>query len=118
MLKRGCAVGAFALAATITAPASGAVWLSKTTAREIAVNVTSKTCRSFDWCVRSEVAPVKRCRRARDHTVYCAITFVTADHRRCGGVVAVRKTRAGRLDRGMAVPMNCGAGALPTGTPV
>jgi hypothetical protein len=118
MLKRCCVVGAVALAAIITAPAFGAVWLSKISAREIAVKVTSKTCRSIDWCVRSEVAPVKRCRRVRDHTIYCAITFVTADRRRCGGVVAVRKTRTGRLERGMAVPMNCGAGASPTGTDI
>jgi hypothetical protein len=114
MWKRSCALGTVALAAVVTTPAFGAVWLSKTTAREIAVDVTSEACRSVDWCVRSRVAPVKSCRRVRSHTVYCPIAFVTADSHRCAGVVAVRKTRTGRIDRGMSVPMNCSAGSAPS----
>jgi hypothetical protein len=118
MWKRSCAVGAVALAAAVTTPAFGAVWLSKITAHEIAVKATSETCRSVDWCVRSEVTPVKSCRRVRAHTVYCPIRFVTADGRHCTGLVTVKKTRTGRIDRGMAVPMNCGAGASAAATAV
>jgi hypothetical protein len=117
MWKRSCAVGAVALAAAVPTPAIGAVWLSKNTAREIAVNVTSKSCRSVDWCFDFSVAPAEHCRRVRDNTVYCAIAFVTADHHRCAGVVAVKKTRTGRIDRGMAMPMNCSPSLAPS-TPV
>jgi hypothetical protein len=113
MCKRGCAVGAVVLAVAVATPAFGAVWLSKTTAHQVAVTVTSQTCRSVGWCVRFEVVPVNRCRRVRN-VVYCGIAFVTADRSRCPGVVAVNRTRAGRIDRGMAVPMNCGAGPLPS----
>jgi hypothetical protein len=109
MSRPGCAMAAVALSAVAATPAFGGVWFSKTTARGIAVKVTSDTCRTIDWCVGYRVASARRCRRVRDHTIYCPIAFVTADRRRCGGVVAVRKARGGRLDHGMAMPMNCSA---------
>jgi hypothetical protein len=107
MRKRGCALGAVALAAVVTTPAFGAVWLSKTAAREIAVNVTAETCRTVEWCADFEVVPAERCRRVRDQTVYCAMAFVTADRHRCAGVVALKKMRTGLIDRGMSMPVNC-----------
>ena len=110
MCKQVCAVGVVALAFAGTAPAFGAVRLSKRTARQVAVSVASEKCRSLDWCVNVEVAPAKSCRRVRD-VVYCGIAFVTIDRVRCGGVVAVKKAPTGRIDHGMAVPMNCGAAA-------
>jgi len=108
MCKRVCAVGAIALAVAVATPAFGAVWLSKTRARQVAVSSTSQKCRSIAWCVDFEVVPVESCRRVRA-VVYCEIAFLTLDGRRCPGVVAVAKTPTGRIDRGMAVPMNCGA---------
>jgi hypothetical protein len=38
--------------------------------------------------------------------------FLTARDDRCRGLVSVKRARGGRLDVGMAVPMNC-AGATP-----
>ncbi len=118
MGKRVLAVGAVALAFVVTAPTFGAVSLSKIKARQVAVRLASQTCRSFDWCVNVEVARAKSCRRVRD-VVYCGIAFVTVDRARCSGVVTVKQAPTGRIDRGMAVPMNCGAGGpFPdTGTP-
>jgi hypothetical protein len=110
MCRRVCAVGVVALAFAVITPVSGAVWLSKTTARSVAFTLASQTCRSFDWCVNFEVATARGCHRARD-VVYCGIAFVTVDRVRCGGVVAVKKVAGGRIDRGMAVPVDCGAAA-------
>jgi hypothetical protein len=118
MGKRVCAVCAVALALAVTTPAFGGAQLSKHEARQAAVTLASQTCRSFEWCVNVEVARVKNCRRVRD-VVYCGIAFVTVDRVRCSGVVAVKKAPTGRIDRGMAVPMDCGAGGPSpvTGTP-
>jgi hypothetical protein len=110
MCRRACVVGVVALALTVTTPAFGAMRLSKATARQVAVTVAAQRCRTLDWCVNVEVAPVKSCRRVRD-VVYCGIAFVTVDQVRCTGVVAVKKAPSGRIDHGMAVPMDCGAGA-------
>ena len=111
MCKRACAVGVVAVAFAVTTPAFGAERLSKSTARQVAVSVASEKCRSLDWCVNAEVAPVKSCRRVGD-VVYCGIAFVTVDRVRCGGVVAVKKAPSGRIDHGMAVPMNCGVDSV------
>jgi hypothetical protein len=110
MCRRVCVVGVVALALTVTTPAFGAMRLSKATARQVAVTVAAQKCRTLDWCVNVEVAPVNSCRRVRD-VVYCGIAFVTLDQVRCSGVVAVKKAPSGRIDHGMAVPMDCGAGA-------
>jgi hypothetical protein len=117
MWRLACAVAAaVALAAIVAAPAARAApaaWLSKRAARAVAVDAAARTCRAVGWCTRPEVVPARRCRRAKDRTVYCAIAFVTADARRCGGVVAVSRTRKGRVERGMAVPADCSAAAEP-----
>jgi hypothetical protein len=115
MRTSSCAVAlaAVAAAATLAAPASGAVWISKRAARAVAVDAASQTCRAVGWCKGSEVVPAPRCRRASDRTVYCRVAFLTADADRCGGVVAVSRTRRGRIERGMALPEDCSAGAAP-----
>jgi hypothetical protein len=119
MSKTVCAVAAVALVAVattalvavVTTPAFGTAWLSKTTARRIAVDVTAQSCRTVDWCVAYDVVPVRRCRRHRDQRVSCAIAFRTADGRRCLGLATMKRTRGGQIDRGMAVPMNCSPAA-------
>jgi hypothetical protein len=118
--KPSCAVAGVALVATLTAAAFAGVLLTKTRARAVALAVTSETCRSFSWCLDYEVVPAQNCRRADSRLVYCRIAFVTADSRRCGGVVMVRRARGGRIDRGMAVPQNCSAPATVSdpGVPV
>ena len=95
--------------AAMPATSSAAVFLSKTQARRAALSVTARTCRIVSWCKGFEVVPARRCRRERPERVHCSIAFLTADLHRCRGLVVVSKTRTGRLDRGMAVPMNCGA---------
>ena len=109
MCKRVCAVGVVALVFAVTTPALAGAGLSTATARQVAVRVASERCRSFDWCVNFEVAPVGSCRRVRA-VVYCGIAFVTVDRVRCRGVVAVKKAPSGRIDHAMAVPTDCGAG--------
>jgi hypothetical protein len=100
-------------AAVATTPAFGAAWLSKATARSVAVRMSAETCSAIDWCKGYEVVSPRRCRRASGRAVYCRIVFITAGRDRCGGVVSVSKTRSGRIDRGMAVPMDCSAGVVP-----
>ena len=100
-----------ALAAVPAASAVAAVFLSKTQARRVAVTVTAQTCRVVPWCKGYTVVPAQRCSRERPSAVHCSIAFLTADRRRCRGLVVVAKRRTGRIDRGMAVPMNCGADA-------
>ena len=100
-----------ALAAVPAASAVAAVFLSKTQARRVAVTVTAQTCRVVPWCKGYAVVPAQRCSRERPSAVHCSIAFITADRRRCRGLVVVAKRRTGRIDRGMAVPMNCGADA-------
>jgi hypothetical protein len=48
--------------------------------------------------------------------VSCTVWFLTERKDRCGGVVSVKRGRAGRLDLGMAVPANCAAGDAPART--
>jgi hypothetical protein len=36
--------------------------------------------------------------------------FLAAKDHRCGGVVTIKRGRTGRLDVGMAVPMECAVG--------
>jgi hypothetical protein len=100
---------AFTLAAGPAIPAVGAVFLSKAQARRAAITVTARTCRIVPWCRGYEVVPARRCARERPARVHCAIAFLTADRHRCRGLVVVSKERTGRLDRGMAVPMDCSA---------
>ena len=102
-----CVAAALIVAAVAATPAFGGAWLSKGAARAVAVDVTADTCRAVGWCRGYEVVPARRCRRAADRTVYCRVGFLTAGRQRCGGVVAVSKTRRGRIDPGMAVPQNC-----------
>jgi hypothetical protein len=109
MTRRSCAAAVVVLAAVAAPPAVAGGWLSKTAARKVAVDTASRTCRSLAWCDDVEVVPPRRCRRAEDGTVFCRIAFVTADRRRCGGVVAVSRTTRGRIQRGMAVPSDCSA---------
>ena len=98
--------------AGVTAPSAlAAVFLSKTQARRVAVTVTAQTCRIVPWCKGYTVVPAQRCSRERPSAVHCSIAFITADRRRCRGLVFVAKRRTGRIDRGLAVPMNCGADA-------
>src|SRR4051794_23977347 len=108
MLRLSCAVATAAtLAVAPAGPAGGAVLLGKAEARRVAVTVAGEACRVVTWCRRSEVVPARRCVRERRNAVHCGIAFVTAGGRRCGGVVVVSKTAAGRLDRALAVPMDC-----------
>jgi hypothetical protein len=98
-----------AVASADSAPAMGAPppWLSKRDARRAALAATAATCRQIVWCTGADVVAAERCRRASRKKVWCAIVFITADQKRCGGVVGVSKTRRGRLDKVMAVPFDC-----------
>jgi hypothetical protein len=98
---------AIALAAVPATTAVGAVFLSKADARRAAVSVTARTCRVVPWCRGYAVVPARRCARERPDRVHCAIAFITGNRHRCRGLVVVSKSRTGRLDRGMAVPMDC-----------
>jgi hypothetical protein len=97
-------------AAAPTGDTSGA-WPSNRDARRVAVRATAASCRAVTWCTGYDVVPAHRCRRAEHRTVYCAVGFVSATRRRCGGVVGVKRARGGGLDRVMAVPQNCTPGA-------
>jgi hypothetical protein len=107
MRRRAIAIAAFAIAVTAAPPASAGVWMSKASARAVAVEVSDEACRAVGWCREAEVVPARRCRRTADRTVYCRIAFLTAAGTRCGGVVGVSKARGGRVDPGMAVPQQC-----------
>jgi hypothetical protein len=121
MTKTGSMLAAIlavlALAAPAEAPIAGTsvAWPSKGDARRVAVRATAATCRTVAWCTGYDVVPAHRCRRAEHRTVYCAIAFITAQRQRCGGVVGVSRTRRGRLDQVMAVPLNCSADQPPGG---
>jgi hypothetical protein len=109
-----------AVASADAAPAMSASppWLSKRDARRAALAATAATCRQIVWCRGVDVVAAERCRRASRKKVWCAIVFITADQRRCGGVVGVTKTRRGRLDKVMAVPFDCSraqAAEVPAG---
>ena len=108
---------AVALAGIPATSAAAAVFLSKTQARRVAVTVTAQTCRIVPWCKGYTVVPAQRCSRERPSAVHCSIAFITADRHRCRGLVVVAKRRSGRIDRGMAVPMNCGADAAAGSAP-
>jgi hypothetical protein len=97
------------MATAVAAPAYGDARLAKTTAHRVAVEMSEQTCGALQWCKGYEVVRATSCRREHRRSVYCRITFLTAARDRCGGVVSVSKTRRGRIDRGMAVPMNCAA---------
>jgi len=117
MLRLSCAVATAAtLAVAPAGPAHGAVFLGKAEARRVAVTVAGQACRVVEWCRRSEVVPARRCVRERRSAVHCAIAFVTAGGRRCGGLVVVSKTARGRLDRALALPMDCAADDDATAT--
>jgi hypothetical protein len=105
------ALTALALASPAAAPAAStsAVRLTKRDAHRVAVRTTAATCRAVAWCTGYDVVAAHRCRRDERETVYCAITFITTQRQRCGGVVGVSRTRRGRLDRVMAVPQKCSA---------
>jgi hypothetical protein len=105
--RLSCAVAAATLAVGV-APAFGGTFLSKARARSVAVTVTAQTCRVVGWCQGYEVVPASRCHRQRPTIVRCSIAFITADRRRCRGLVVVSRARTGRLERAMAVPMYCG----------
>jgi hypothetical protein len=106
------ALTALALASPTAAPAAStsAVRLSKRDAHRVAVRATAATCRAVAWCRGYDVVPAARCRRDGRETVYCTIAFITTQGQRCGGMVGVRRTRRGRLDRVMAVPSDCSTG--------
>jgi hypothetical protein len=89
-----------------------AAGVSRDDARRAAVRASAQTCEAVHWCAGYGVVSARRCRRARDQTVSCAMWFLTARDDRCRGLVSVKRARGGRLDVGMAVPMNC-AGATP-----
>jgi hypothetical protein len=104
----------FAAVAVAVAPAAdgaAGVPLTKRDARRVADHASAATCRAVRWCTRSEVVPARRCRRDSPRMVYCAMAFITADGRRCGGVVGVSRAPTGRLDQVMAVPSDCSDGA-------
>jgi hypothetical protein len=107
MRRASCAAAMFVLAAVATTPAYGDALLRKSTARRVSVQVTSETCRVVQWCKGYEVVPARRCRREDQRAVYCRMWFITASRNRCGGLVSVSRTRAGRIDRGVAVPLDC-----------
>jgi hypothetical protein len=107
MRTRSCVAAALVMATVAAAPAYGDVRLAKTTARRVAVEMSGQTCGALPWCKDYEVVRASRCRREHIRSVYCRVTFFTAARDRCGGVVSVSKTRRGRIDRGMAVPMDC-----------
>jgi hypothetical protein len=93
-------------------PAQAAVAsVSRTDARRAAVRASARTCDAVPWCDGYGVVAAERCRHVPGGVVTCAMWFLTAAGERCGGVVTV-KQGSGRLDIGMAVPMNC-AGRSP-----
>ena len=114
MRRSSCVAAALVMATAVAAPAYGDVRLAKRTAHRVAVQMSDQTCAALPWCKGYEVVRARRCRREHTRSVYCRITFFTAARDRCGGVVSVSKTRRGRIDRGMAVPMDCSAVASPT----
>jgi hypothetical protein len=118
--RLAAAFAAVALVSAVAAPAAdtSAAWPTKRAARRVAVRVTAATCREVAWCQGFYVVPAYHCRRAAHRTVYCAIAFVTAQRERCGGVVGVSKTRRGRLDNVMAVPLDCSTSNEPKTTTV
>jgi hypothetical protein len=101
------AAAAVALASA-DAGAAGTV-LSKRDARRVADQASAATCRVVGWCRGYEVVPAHRCRRDSARTVYCAMAFITANDRRCAGVVGVSRATSGRLNQVMAVPSDCSA---------
>ena len=98
------------------APAQAATPLTRAEARRAAVRATAQTCKAVPWCNGYEVVPARQCRRGTDGVVSCTVWFLTERKDRCGGVVSVKRGRAGRLDLGMAVPSNCAAGSAPAQT--
>jgi hypothetical protein len=106
--------GVTAAALTLSAATAAAAGVSSADARRAAVRASARTCAVVPWCKGYGVVPARRCRRARDQAVSCAMWFLTARDDRCGGLVTVKRARSGRLDVGMAVPMNC---ARATSTP-
>ena len=114
MRRRTCVAAAMIVATVAAAPAHADARLAKTTAHRVAVELSERTCGALQWCKGYEVVRASRCRREHHRSVYCRITFLTAARDRCGGVVSVSKTRRGRIDRGMAVPMDCSAVAAPS----
>jgi hypothetical protein len=117
VLVPGLAVLALASPAAVQADGSTAVRISKRDAHRVAVRATASACRVVEWCRDYDVVPARRCRRVKDETVYCAMAFITAQRKRCGGVVGVRRTRRGRVDRVMAVPQDCSGAASPRSRP-
>jgi hypothetical protein len=109
MTRSTCVAAVVVLAAVMAAPAYADARLAKRTAHRVAVEMSMRTCDALAWCKDYEVVRAARCRREHSRSVFCRITFFTAARDRCGGVVSVSKTRRGRIDRGMAVPMNCSA---------
>jgi hypothetical protein len=109
MRRWTCAAAVLVMTAVLAAPAYGDARLAKTTAHRVAIEMSEQTCGALQWCKGFEVVSATRCRREHRRSVLCRITFFTAARDRCGGVVSVSKTRRGRIDRGMAVPMDCSA---------
>jgi hypothetical protein len=95
------------VAVLLSAGTAYAASVSRSEARRAAVRATAQTCGAVSWCEGYGVVPARRCRRAADGVVSCAMWFLTAREDRCGGVVTIKRARTGRLDIGMAVPMNC-----------
>jgi len=114
MRRSSCVAAAVVMATVAATPAYADARLAKTTAHRVAVQVSDQTCSALQWCKGYEVVRAPRCRREHVRSVYCRVTFFTAARDRCGGVVSVSKTRRGRIDRGMAVPMDCSAAAAPS----
>jgi hypothetical protein len=98
------------------AVADAAASLTRTEARRAALRASAQTCGAVPWCDGYGVVSAQRCRRGADGAVMCPMWFLTARDDRCGGLVTIKRGRAGRLDVGMAVPMDCAAGNGSTGT--
>jgi hypothetical protein len=109
LLAAALAAGALA----VPRDAGGAVVLTKTRAREAAVQVARETCSLTSWCRRIAVEPARACERNSTRRVQCEMRFRDPDGDWAAGLVEVTRKR-GRLQVGAAVPTQPGTS---TGTP-
>jgi hypothetical protein len=101
----GVAVALAVVALAAPAASSAATTLTKTRARAAAVQVARETCSAMPWCRGFAVEPARRCARRSSRRVDCTIRFRGVSGRSSAGLVIVTRTRVGRIEVGVAVPI-------------
>jgi hypothetical protein len=107
-----CSSVVIALLLAAPGEAAGGVALTKARARSEAVEAARGTCAVTPWCRRWAVEPARSCARRSSRRVDCTIRFRPAEGRWSSGLVIVTRTRRGRLDVGVAVPIQPVLGEL------